>query len=71
MLLLQRARDKNKERMRKAEDKEMLMIVPEDKVQHAPQWWNSERYDYCDVIIKDSENNLINRLFKKISHLFA
>ena len=49
----------------------MLMIVPEDKVQHAPQWWNSERYDYCDVIIKDSENNLINRLFKKISHLFA
>lgn len=50
----------------------MMLFVPEDKVQHAPQWWNSERYDYCDMIIgKENPDNLFNRIFKKISNLFA
>ena len=48
----------------------MMMFIPEDKVQRAPDWWNSERYDYCDVIIK-KEDSLLNRLFKKFSQLFA
>ena len=47
----------------------MMMFVPEDKVQHAPEWWSGERYDYCDVIIKkENEDNLFNRIFKKFSN---
>ena len=69
MLSLHRSREKKKEN-EKQEDKEMMMFVPEDKVQHAPDWWNSEIYDYCDVIIK-KEDSLINRLFKKFSQLCA
>ena len=50
----------------------MMMFVPEDKVQHAPDWWNRERYDYCDVVMKkEDKNNLFNRLFRKFSQLFA
>jgi len=50
----------------------MMMFVPEDKVQHTPDWWNSERYDYCDVVIKEEDkNNLFNKLIKKFSQLFA
>ena len=50
----------------------MMMFVPEDKVKHTPQWWNSERYDYCDKIIgENNEGNLFNRLIKKFSNLFA
>jgi len=49
----------------------MMMFVPEDKVQRTPQWWNSERYDYCDVIVKDNTGNLLNKIVRKISHLFA
>lgn len=50
----------------------MMMFVPEDRVKHAPLWWDSERYDYCDVIMeKDNADNLIKRLFEKVSHLFA
>ena len=71
MLLLHQSREKKKKN-EKQEDKEMMMFVPEDKVQHTPDWWNSERYDYCDVIIKtEDKNNLFNRLFKKFSQLFA
>ena len=50
----------------------MMMFVPEDKVTRTPEWWDSERYDYCDVIMKkDSTGNLFNRFFKKITNLFA
>ena len=65
-------REKNKDKSEMQEDKEMMMFVPEDRVNHTPEWWNSERYDYCDVIMeKDNEGNLFNRLFQKFSHLFA
>ena len=71
MLSLHQSREKKKEN-EKQEDKEMMMFVPEDKVQHTPDWWNSERYDYCDVVMKkEDKNNLFNRLFKKFSQLFA
>jgi len=71
MLLLHQSREKKKEND-KQEDKEMMMFVPEDKVQHTPDWWNSERYDYCDVVIKEEDkNNLFNKLIKKFSQLFA
>ena len=50
----------------------MMMFVPEDKLQHTPDWWNRERYDYCDVIMKKEDtDNLFNRLVKKFSQLFA
>ena len=49
----------------------MMMFVPEDKLQHAPEWWTCERYDYCDVIMKKDTGSLINRLIKKFSELFA
>ena len=50
----------------------MMVFVPEDKVNHAPEWWTSERYDYCDVIMKkDTAGNLFNRLINKVSRLFA
>lgn len=50
----------------------MMTLIPEDRSNQTPQWWNSERYDYCDVIIgKEHAGNLINRLFKKFTHLFA
>jgi len=71
MLSLHQSREKKKKN-EKQEDKEMMMFVPEDKVQHAPDWWNSERYDYCDVVMKkEDKNNLFNRLFRKFSQLFA
>lgn len=71
MLSLHQSREKKKKN-EKQEDKEMMMFVPEDKVQHTPDWWNSERYDYCDVVMKkEDKNNLFNRLFRKFSQLFA
>ena len=71
MLSLHLSREKKREN-EKQEDKEMMMFVPEDKVQHTPDWWNRERYDYCDVVMKkEDKNNLFNRLFRKFSQLFA
>ena len=49
----------------------MMTLIPEDRSHQTPQWWDSERYDYCDVIVKEHAGNLINRLFKKFTHLFA
>ena len=71
MLSLHQSREKKKKN-EKQEDKEMMMFVPEDKLQHSPDWWNCERYDYCDVIMKKEDtDNLFNRLVKKFSQLFA
>ena len=50
----------------------MMLFIPDDKKNPTPLWWNSERYDYCDMIMKkEDENNLFNRFIKKLSHLFA
>ena len=50
----------------------MMMFVPEDRKTHTPLWWNSERYDYCDVIMKKEDNtNMFNRFIRKLSNLFA
>ena len=50
----------------------MRLFVPEEKISRTPLWWNSERYDYCDMIRgKDSEGNMFNRFLKKISQLFT
>ncbi|MBQ9031805.1 MAG: hypothetical protein IJ106_10190 [Parasporobacterium sp.] len=50
----------------------MRLYVPENKVAHAPEWWDSERYDYCDVIMeKEDAGNLFGRIFRKFTQLFA
>ncbi|MCF0229536.1 MAG: hypothetical protein HUJ76_07605 [Parasporobacterium sp.] len=50
----------------------MRIYVPEERLTSAPQWWKSERYDYCDMIAEEADtDNMVKRIFKKISHLFA
>ncbi len=49
----------------------MMVYIPEDRTKHTPQWWNSERYDYCDMITGKDNTGLFNKLIKKFTDLFA
>lgn len=50
----------------------MRIFVPGEIKTCTPQWWRYERYDYCDIsMVKNDADNLFNKVFRKISGLFA